>query len=98
LGEARYILIDEAFQQQVLKELAELKAMYKKIIGTPASTTDAEELMDTVDLQNHLKCCRRTLLKHRKAGMPFVQKENGRIYYWKSEVDKYFEKPQNNIL
>ena len=88
----RYLLVDEEFAKHVLKELAELKALYSGN-STAASPPDADKLMDTVDLQNHLKCCRRTLLKHRKAGLPFVQRENGRIYYWRSQVDKYFEKP-----
>lgn len=88
----RYVLIEEDFQKQVLKELAELRSLMQKN-KTTTSGKNEEELMDTVDLQNHLKCCRRTLLKHRKAGMPFVKKENGRIYYWRSQVDKYFEKP-----
>lgn len=91
---SRYLLVDEDFEKQVLNALAELKTMFKAS-NMPSSHTrsDEEELMDTVDMQNYLKCCRRTLLKHRNAGMPFVQKENGRIYYWKSQVDEYFQKP-----
>ena len=91
MSTSRYILVEEDFQKQVLNELADIKAMFKAN-NSPSSraSSDEDELMDTVDMQNYLKCCRRTLLKHRKAGMPFVQKENGRIYYWKSQVSGSF--------
>lgn len=93
MSTSRYVLIEEDFQKQVLNELADLKAMIKGNMLPSRSASGEDELMDTVDLQNYLKCCRRTLLKHRNLGMPFIQKENGRIYYWKSQVDKYFQKP-----
>ena len=88
-----YILVDDSFQQQVLKELSELKALLSK--KHPCSITEGEnpQLMDMVDLQNYLRCCRRTILKHRKNGMPSVQKANGRVYFWMTEIDKYFGKP-----
>ena len=81
------------FQQQVLKELAELKAILNKEHTSTINEVEDVQLMDMVDVQKYLHCCRRTIWKHRKNGMPSVKKENGRIYFWKSEIDKYFEKP-----
>ena len=87
----RYFLIDEEFQRNVLNGLSELKALIKNSSIVNAKNQD-NDLMDTADLTAYLKIDRRTVYKHRLSGMPFVRKENGKLYYWKSEIDKYFGK------
>lgn len=95
MSNCKYILIDEEFQQKVLKELAEIR---KSVAQSPLfqSIVQSNELMDTTDLIKYLKVDRRTIYNHRKCGMPFVRKENGKLYYWKSEIDKYFGR--NDII
>ena len=87
----KYVLIDEEFQQKVLKELIELKQLILQHSSIQAKA-QPNELLDTADLTQYLKVDRRTIYKHRLSGMPFVRKENGKLYYWKSEIDKYFGK------
>jgi DNA-directed RNA polymerase specialized sigma54-like protein len=92
----KYVLIDESFQQQVLKELAEIKNILGKNNTSNPVDDNTTELMDMVDVQKYLKCCRRTILKYRKNGLHSIKKQNGRIYFWKPEIDKYFERPENS--
>ena len=87
----KYVLIDEEFQQRVLTELAELKLLITQGASFQ-STAQSNELMDTADLIKYLKVDRRTIYKYRLSGMPFVRKKNGKLYCWKSEIDKYFGK------
>jgi len=91
----KYVLIDVEFQQRVLKELVEIKQLIAQG-SLIQSIPEPNELMDTMDLIKYLKIDRRTIYNHRKNGMPFVRKENGKLYYWKSEIDKYFGR--NDIL
>ena len=65
-----------------------------KVVGSTGEEDD--ELMDGVDLEKYLKCCRRTIYLMRKDGLPFIQKQNGRIYYWKSQVNEYLGKPPSH--
>jgi len=48
--------------------------------------------MDTKDAMKYLKCSRRTLLKYRQMGMPYEQKENGKLYFWRSDINKFLGK------
>jgi ACT domain-containing protein len=87
----RYILIAEEFQSQVISELLEIKQLIKLNLNYDSKSLNSD-LMDTADAVQYLKCNRRTLYKYRQKGLPCQQKENGKIYYWRSEIDKYFGK------
>ena len=52
----RYILVDEMFQQQVLKELPELKAILNKEHTSTINEVENVQLMDMVDVQKYLHC------------------------------------------
>ena len=68
------------FKKQVLKALNEILGILQTNKAV-ASTEEDDELRDGVDLEKYLKCCRRTIYIMRKNGLPFIQKENRRIYY-----------------
>jgi hypothetical protein len=83
----RYILVDEEFQQKMLKELFEIKLM---LAQTPKKEKQkSDDLMDTADAMAYLKATRRTLFKYRQKGMPYKQLENGKIYYRQHEIDQF---------
>jgi hypothetical protein len=85
----RYAIIDEEFQHIVLKYL---KGITERIDSTPPKPLpESEDLLDTADAMAYLKVCRKTLVKYRKKGLPFKKKEGGKIYYWKSEIDKFLK-------
>jgi ACT domain-containing protein len=89
----RYILVDEDFQQQMLRELSEIKQL---IALTPNKEKQkSDDLMDTADTMAYLKSSRRTLYKYRQKGMPYKQMENGKIYYRKYEIDQFLSNPMN---
>jgi hypothetical protein len=90
----KFILVDEDFQNKVLIQLSELRSMLKAHKITMVSVKD-DELMDGVDVEKYLKCSRHTIYVMRKNGLPFIRKEDRRVYYWKSQIDKYLEKPQS---
>ena len=87
----KFILVDEEFQQKVLQEIDGIKKLLQQNNREVIRKT-GNELMDTADVMAYLKCSRRSVYKYRLAGMPSERKENGRIRYWRSEIDKYFGK------
>ena len=91
MDNGRYIIVSEDFQRQVISELSEIKQLIKQ---TPAAfgNNQTSELMDITDVMQYLKCCRRTIYKYRKEGMPCEKKATGRTFFWRSEIDKYFGK------
>jgi len=88
--ENKYILIDEDFQRKVLSELESLKKLlFPENSGLPNKGSD--EIMYIADLMAYLKVDRRTIYKYRtQMKMPFKKKENGRVYFLKSEIENYF--------
>lgn len=90
MGE-RYILINEEICEKIFTEFAEIKLLLKGSTNHVNSSDDV--LMDTASLIEYFKLDRRTIYNYRRhKGMPFHRAQNGRIYYWKSEIDAFFGK------
>jgi hypothetical protein len=88
----RYVLVDEEFQRQVMSKLNQL---VESISGIhPQQVVEkTDDLLDTADAMAYLKVCRRTLFKYRsKMGLPFKQLENGKIYYWRHQIEEFLRK------
>jgi hypothetical protein len=83
----KYILVDEEFERRILQKLEELKKAIDSVPSKPLYNRD--EPMDTADAMAYLKVCRRTLQTYREKGLPYKQKDNGKIYYWKTEIDEF---------
>ena len=91
MANSKFILVDEELQQQILKEMREVKELL--LAGHAIKQPDGDIRMDTADLMHDLKMDRRTIYNYRtKKNMPSHRKDNGRIFYWKSEIDAYFGK------
>lgn len=91
MAAGQYILVDHDILDKLRQDIADLRQLLLDVVGN--TNGDTEEPMDTADLMKYLKLDRRTIYNYRKKkGMPYENKDNGRIYYWKSAIDAYFGK------
>jgi hypothetical protein len=83
----RYVLVDEEFQKQVLKELEKLRQLVESQ-NENTNRGNLDELMDSADAIKHLKVCKRTLYKYCKKGLPHIKLE-GKLYFNREKVDLF---------
>ena len=92
MANGRYIMVDEEILQNILEEISQLRTLMQ-IKDKAKHRVSDDVLLDTADLIGYLKMDRRTIYAYRiTKGLPFKRKDNGRIFYWKSEIDEYFGK------
>lgn len=87
----KFILVDEEFLKNLSDNLIEIKRLLAENSLNQARP-HSDELMTTKDLTIYLKIDRKTIYNYRRNGLPDVKKMNGKLYYWRSEVEKYFGK------
>ncbi len=91
MAAGQYILVNEEILEKILKEIKELRELL--LSGCLIKQSEDDVKMDTADLVQDLKMDRKTIYNYRKKkNMPSHRKDNGRIFYWKSEIDAYFGK------
>jgi predicted esterase YcpF (UPF0227 family) len=87
----RYVIIKEDISEKIFSELAEIKRLLTA--NTQVINNSEDEIMDTAGLMQYLHMDRRTIYNYRThKGMPFHRAANGRIYFWKAEIDAFFGK------
>lgn len=81
------ILVDSKTQQKILEEIQSLKQLF----SISVSGVERNELMDSADAINYMKITRRTLYKYRKKGLPSIQKDKGKLFFYKEDIDAFLK-------
>lgn len=89
----KYLLVSKEVFEKIFTEFRELKKLLVSDKDHIRATPPHDELMDTADLIQYMKLDRRTIYNYRKnRGLPAHKNGNGKIFYWKSEIDSFFGK------
>jgi predicted DNA-binding transcriptional regulator AlpA len=87
----KFLLLSDELSDKIFTELAEIKKLLTA--NTKPINNGEDEIMDTARLMQYLHMDRRTIYNYRThKGMPFHRAANGRIYFWKAEIDAFFGK------
>ena len=85
-----YIFVNEEYLNRISEQLVELKNIIVSKNNTFNLNTP-EDPMDSADVIRYLKITRRTLYKYRNLGLPTTRKANGKLFFWRSDIDEFLK-------